>query len=114
MTTDFIGKIVDGHIFLICKDDNGNTIQCPHVELFTEKGLIALPVPQDREIKEPYKRLTKKELALFFYGQDINGNVLEKPSEWHARTDKRHAELMATDKKYRETFNEVMKKVKMR
>ena len=83
--TNYIGKIIDNHIFLICENDKGDKIQCPHVELFTQNGFVALSIPEGSEPKSPYKRLSKKEVALFFNGMDTNGNILEKPSEWHKR-----------------------------
>ena len=107
--TNYIGKIIDNHIFLICKNENGNTVQCPHAELFMQNNFVALPIPEDSEPKAPYKRLTKKEVALFFNGMDTNGNILEKPSENLAKSHQRHLELLATNKEYRETWEEFQK-----
>ena len=105
--TNFVGKVVDKHIFLIGIDDNGKPIQCPHAELFEQKGLSALRVSENSELKHPFRRLTKKEVVLFFKGMDTDGTLLEKPSEWLARIEAQHAERMATDKEYRELFNSV-------
>ena len=43
---------------------------------------------------------------------DTQGNVLEKPSEWHARHEKAHLEQMATNEEYRKTFEAFKKAIK--
>ena len=104
MKTNYIGKIIDKHIFLICKNEQGDTIQCPHVELFTLNGFVALPLAENREPKAPYVRLSQKEVALFFNGMDTDGNMLEKPSESLAKAKQEHEELMATNEEYRKSW----------
>lgn len=84
MTTGYIGKIIDKHIFLICEDSNGNKIQCPHVELFTKNGFVALSCSQEQQPKAPYKFLTKLEVAQFFNGLDTDGNKVKTPTEFFA------------------------------
>lgn len=111
MITGYIGKVVDNHIFLICKDKEGNNIQCPHVEIFKDEGLTAISYAGKGTPKSPLKFLTEKEVALFFNGLDANGNLLEKPSEYKARVEAEHAKKMKEDPEYRKLFNEVMKKV---
>jgi len=80
----YIGKIIDKHIFLICENDKGETIQCPHVELFTSMGLSAKSYDESREPKKPWKFLTKQEVICFFKGLDTDGNKVKTPSEFFA------------------------------
>ena len=66
--TNYIGKVLDGQVLVICQDSNGEMIQCPTVELFTKKGFKLLPISEGQEPKSPYKRLTELEVAQFFKG----------------------------------------------
>ena len=66
--TNYIGKVLDGQILIICKDSDGNLIQCPSAELFVKNQLQALTIPEGQKPKSPYKRLTEQEVAQFFKG----------------------------------------------
>lgn len=71
MLTKYIGKIVENRTLLICKDSNGNLIQCPSVKLFVKNQLQALTISEGQEPVEPYKRLTEQEVAQFFTGSTM-------------------------------------------
>ena len=83
-TTNYVGKVIDNRVLLICEDDEHTKIQIPHIDMMREDGLTAVAYP-NAKLKAPFKYLTTKELACFFMGKSLTGEVLETPAQARAR-----------------------------
>lgn len=102
--TQYIGKIIGNRVLVICENKNGDKIQIPHVDMMAEDGLSM--IAYNGTPKEPYKYLSKKEVALFLNGRGIDGSILETPAQMKKRFEREMAEMM-NDPKFRAIIEEI-------
>ena len=108
MKTNYLGKTIGNRVLVICANENGEYIQCPHVDMMREDGLVLRGFEGTPNGELRY--LTQEEVACFISGKGTDGAILETPAEARLRHEKEHAELLK-DPKYKNLFEQLKKEM---